>query len=364
MESLVMSQLSFSEYKGKRVFLTGHTGFKGSWMSTWLHNLGAIVKGYALAPEKISLYPHLEKHLSIESEIADIRNPEKIKQAILSFEPDYIFHMAAQPLVLYSYENPVETFEVNTLGTTYLLDAVRSLKNKCTVVVITTDKVYENHEWVYPYRETDTLGGYDPYSASKAAAEIIVAAYRSSFFNPKDKSSHKKAVASARAGNVIGGGDFAENRLVPDIIRSLQEKKEVIIRNPKSIRPWQHVLEPLSGYLQLGLALNSGENKLCSAFNFGPHTEDFKSVEELVSNAIAVWGEGISKIEVPLNSPHEAGLLKLDINKAFDELNWKPKWNSATGIEKTISWYKRFFQNEKEAHNLCLKDILDYSTNL
>ena len=358
-----MSEFHFSAYKNQRVFLTGHTGFKGSWMSVWLKLLGAKVSGYALEPEKISLYPNLEKTLEQESEYADIRNPEKIKKAILDFQPDIIFHLAAQPLVLYSYKNPVETFEVNTLGTTYLLDAVRSLEKKCTVVIITTDKVYENNEWVYPYREADTLGGYDPYSASKAAAEIVVSAFRSSFFNSEKIQLHQKGIATARAGNVIGGGDFAENRLVPDIIRALEQNRDVVVRNPNSIRPWQHVLEPISGYLKLALALHEDPAKFGSAFNFGPHNEDFISVADLVSKAITVWGKGNSRIESLTNSPHEAGLLKLDINKAQDILLWKPRWNSATGIEKSILWYKNFFRKKDNAYNLCVQDIMDYTNS-
>ena len=357
-----MTLHQLSEFKNKRVFLTGHTGFKGSWMSIWLNQLGAKVKGYALAAPSISLYSDIEKSIEIESEISDIRDSEKLKNSILSFEPDYIFHMAAQPLVLYSYENPIETFEVNTLGTAYLLDSLRSLKKKCSVVVVTTDKVYENHEWVYPYRETDKLGGYDPYSASKAAAEIVASSYRSSFFNPKEFSKHNKAIATARAGNVIGGGDFAENRLVPDIIRALKNQKEVIVRNPNSIRPWQHVLEPIAGYLLLALALNRDEKTFASSFNFGPQSEDFASVAQLVSRSISVWGSGTFKVESNSNSPHEAGLLKLDINKAQQELNWKPKWDSETGIRKTISWYKNYYEKTAGASSLCLQDIKDYST--
>lgn len=242
-----------SAYKGKKVLLTGHTGFKGSWMLAWLQQLGATVKGYALAPEnETDLYYLLDADKLCDSVIADIRDQNKISEVVKEFQPDFVFHFAAQPLVRRSYKMPVYTFEVNVMGTANVLEAVRHLSKSCSVVIVTTDKVYENKEWGIPYRETDPLGGYDPYSASKAAAEMVVSSCRNSFFNPGDFEKHKKGVASARAGNVIGGGDRAKDRIIPDIIRGIEKNESIVVRNPEAVRPWQHVLEPLSGYLLLG----------------------------------------------------------------------------------------------------------------
>ncbi len=333
--------MNFSIYKNKKVFLTGHTGFKGSWMLAWLHQLGAVVKGYSLAPENtFDLYHTMQGDLLCESIIADIRDKQKLENEIISFQPDFIFHLAAQPLVRLSYEIPSDTFSVNAIGTAHVLDAVRKLTKPCIVVLITTDKVYENLEWHYPYRETDRLGGYDPYSASKACAEIVINSYRNSFFNPKNYIEHQKCLASARAGNVIGGGDWAKDRIIPDIVRALQNKETISVRNPKSIRPWQHVLEPVGGYLHLGLKLLEDPIAYANAWNFGPYAEDNLYVEDLVKTAIQIWGQGEYQSPTLINQPHEAGLLKLDINKSINELNWKPKWNAKIAIEKTLNWYK------------------------
>lgn len=344
MESLVKENI-FSYYKGKNVFITGHTGFKGAWLITWLHLLGANIKGYALAPDENGLFNNVVTHIKLENVISDIRDKEKIKKEIQNFQPDCIFHLAAQALVRRSYEIPSETFDINTIGTANLLEAVCDLPNKCSVIVITTDKVYENKEADYFYKETDELGGYDPYSASKAAAEIVVSSFRRSFFNPQKYLIHQKSLVTVRAGNVIGGGDWSTDRIIPDIIRSLIKEKPVTVRNPGAVRPWQHVLEPLSGYLLLGILLNDEPAKFSGAYNFGPKTDDHLSVKELVNFALEYWGNGswVDNSDTP--QPHEAGLLKLDISKATENLNWKPKLTSREAIQWTLEWYKQEAEN-------------------
>lgn len=351
----------FETYSGKRVFVTGHTGFKGSWLIKILNDLGAIIMGYALEPEnKINLFNEIKGDKLCESVINDLRNKDELRKSILQFQPDFVFHLAAQPLVRLSYEIPAETFEVNTIGTANLLDAIRLLNKKCSIVLITTDKVYQNNEWEYPYRENDRLGGYDPYSASKACCELVINSYRNSFFNLANYQLHKKAIAVGRAGNVIGGGDWSSDRLIPDITNALQVNKEIIIRSPQSIRPWQHVIEPLYGYLELGLKLDLDPNKYSQAYNFGPDTLDSLSVEEMVKKSIQCWGSGSYKLAIDKNNPHEAGVLKLDISKALKELRWKPLFDSNTAIDKTISWYKKFYLNYS-AIELMNDDINDYN---
>ncbi len=331
-----------SYYKGKKVFLTGHTGFKGSWLLSWLHLLGAEVKGYALAPQtEMDLYYTIEGDSLCDSVIANILDANRLKDELLSFEPDFVFHLAAQPLVRLSYEIPSETFTVNSIGTAYLLDAVRLLKKQCTVVLITTDKVYENKEWHYPYRENDRLGGYDPYSASKACAELVISSYRNSFFNPDEYNTHQKSIASARAGNVIGGGDWAKDRIIPDIVRALNNQEPVTVRNPAAVRPWQHVLEPLGGYLHLGTKMVDNPLQFADAWNFGPLPADNLMVEELVSITLKYWGEGTYIKPSLVGQPHEAGLLKLDISKVINELDWKPKYDAHTSIKITLEWYRQ-----------------------
>jgi len=331
-------------YCGKRVFITGHTGFKGSWLIKILNDFDAVLKGYALAPEnEINLYTEINGDSLCESVISDLRNRDALKKAVLDFQPDFIFHLAAQPLVRLSYEIPSQTFEVNAIGTANLLDAIRLLDKKCNVVLITTDKVYHNNEWEHPYKETDRLGGYDPYSASKACCELVVDSYKNSFFNLAKYDQHQKAIAVGRAGNVIGGGDWSKDRLIPDIAKALNVKKEVVIRNPKAVRPWQHVIEPLFGYLELGEKLNADPIKYAQAYNFGPNTDDALSVEEMVVKSIKCWESGTYIVEVNDNNPHEAGLLKLDISKAKTELKWKPIFNASTAVERTINWYKCYY---------------------
>jgi CDP-glucose 4,6-dehydratase len=328
-------------YAGKKVLLTGHTGFKGSWLLAWLHQLGAQVTGYALAPEgSPNLYTLLEGDTLCRSIIADVCDRHTLGQTVADCQPDFIFHLAAQPLVRLSYEKPSETFQVNAIGTAYLLDAVRQLEKPCSVVLITTDKVYENKEWVYPYRETDRLGGYDPYSASKACAELVINSYTQSFFNPAAYQQHRKGVAVGRAGNVIGGGDWAIDRIVPDIVRALVAEQPVKVRNPQAVRPWQHVLEPLGGYLLLGAHLAEEPTRYAGAWNFGPHLQDALPVAKLVEIGLTAWGRGEYETPTLAGQPHEAGLLKLDISKAINELNWQPQYNATESIHKTIAWYK------------------------
>ena len=348
-------------YAGKKVFLTGHTGFKGAWLLAWLHQLGAQVRGYALAPETTpSLYELLDGPQLCDSIIADLNDRPALEQALLDFAPDFVFHLAAQPLVRLSYSIPVETFQTNVMGTAYVLDALRRLDKPCTVVLITTDKVYENQEWVYPYRETDRLGGYDPYSASKAGAELIINSYVQSFFNPADFERHRKGVGVGRAGNVIGGGDWALDRIVPDIVRALHAGEPVQVRNPYAVRPWQHVLEPLSGYLLLGARLTQEPLRYGGAWNFGPHIQDALPVSALANIALRSWGAGTYETPALTNQPHEAGLLKLDISKAYNELGWEPKYNAAASIQKTIAWYKSW-QNGQPIHELVKADIASFT---
>lgn len=334
-------------YKGKKVFLTGHTGFKGAWLLAWLHELGATIKGYALlSPNTFDLYPTIEGDKLCHSVIADIRDKARLEKEIIDFQPDFIFHLAAQPLVRLSYQIPIDTFAVNAIGTAHVLDALRQLNKPCTVISITTDKVYENLEWVYPYRENDRLGGFDPYSASKACAELIIASYRNSFFNLSDYSGHKKSIASARAGNVIGGGDWAKDRIFPDIIRSLSKQQTIEVRQPKAIRPWQHVLESIGGYLHLGTKMVDNPIKYATAWNFGPNASDNLTVEALVKIAIEQWGSGTYQSPENVQAVHEAGLLKLDINKANALLGWYPKWQATQAIKETMDWYKNFNDGE------------------
>lgn len=337
MESMVNSFPGF--FKGKKIFVTGHTGFKGAWLITWLHQLGAIIKGYALPPLENSIFTIVEPHVDLNNVMADIRDKARLQKEIALFQPDFIFHLAAQALVRESYRIPSETFDVNVVGTANLLESLISLDKKCTVVIITTDKVYENREHDYYYSENDMLGGYDPYSASKAAAELVVSAFRNSFFNVKEFNRHQKVITTVRAGNVIGGGDISKDRIVPDIIKALLQNETPEIRNPTAVRPWQHVLEPLYGYLLLAM-LSDKETSLSGAYNFGPERNDHLTVKELVQIAIEHWGNGDWKDVSNITRPHEANFLQLDITKAQTLLGWKPKLNCRQAIEWTIDWYK------------------------
>ena len=348
-------------YKDKKVFLTGHTGFKGAWMLKVLTMLGAEVKGYALAPKhENDIYNLIAGDDLCQSVIADLRDKERLQQEVVDFQPDFIFHLAAQPLVRLSYEIPSETFEVNAIGTAYLLDAVRLLEKKCSIVLITTDKVYYNYEWVYPYRETDRLGGYDPYSASKACAELVIDSYRNSFFNKDKYELHQKAIAVARAGNVIGGGDWSQDRIIPDIVNSIINNIPLTLRNPSSVRPWQHVLDPVMGYLLLGSKMSEDPITYSEAWNFGPFDEDAFTVEELVKLAISVFGKGSYECPKLENQPHEAHLLRLDISKAVQLLGWKPVLTSEKAIELTMSWYCNFLNKEKDSTTLIEENITSF----
>lgn len=345
-------------FAGKRVFITGHTGFKGSWMWSWLWHLGAELKGYSLAPIGANaLFTAISGENMGQSIEADIRDRLRIEKELLDFQPDFVFHMAAQPLVRRSYEIPAETFEVNVVGTANLLEALKKQGKPCATVVVTTDKVYKNREWQFPYRENDELGGHDPYSASKAAAEIVTDSMRNSFFPNEKITQHGQSIASARSGNVIGGGDWSEDRIMPDIVRSLYTGRPVIVRNPASIRPWQHVLEPVGGYLLLAKKMAERPTAFNEGWNFGPYPADELTVGQLVETAIAVWGSG--KMEAPeqKNQPHEAGLLKLDISKASARLGWSPIYDSRTAIEKTIFWYKNWLVEKGSATNYIIQQI-------
>lgn len=343
-------------YKDKTVFVTGHTGFKGSWLVFWLHQLGAKVVGYALEPNTTpSLYQVISGDTLCESIIGDIRDAEKLHQSMMDCQPDFVFHLAAQPLVRESYTIPAETFDVNVVGTANVLDGIRMLEKSCIGVMITTDKVYENNETGQSYKESDRLGGYDPYSASKACAELVIDSYRKSFFNPKDYEKHQKSVASARAGNVIGGGDWATDRLIPDVVKALSKNEPIVVRNPQAVRPWQHVLEPLHGYLTLGTKMVKNPIKYADSFNFGPQPEDTLTVKEITEMAQKIWGSGYIEYPILENQPHEAGFLSLDISKAKNILNWQPKWNAKQALEKTLEWYKTYYQEE----NVCEKMITE-----
>lgn len=349
------------DWKDKRVFLTGHTGFKGSWMSLWLQQLGAAVRGFSL---ESAAQPNLFQSAAVADEmdscIGDIRDLPRLKAEMLSFRPEIVLHMAAQPLVRHSYENPLETYSVNVMGTANVLEAVRSCESVRSVVVITTDKCYENKEWLWPYREDDRLGGYDPYSSSKACAELVVSSYRNSFFHPDKYSTHGVAVATTRAGNVIGGGDWATDRLIPDIIRAFFSETPVRIRNPYSIRPWQHVLEPLRGYLLLAAALYDDGPRFGSAWNFGPQELDAKPVLQIVERVAELWGNG-ARWEVDEGSHvHEATYLRLDWSKAFNGLQWRPLLDLDRALATTVDWYAES-RREQQMKRFTLGQIAQYA---
>ncbi|MCO4753999.1 MAG: CDP-glucose 4,6-dehydratase [Bacteriovoracaceae bacterium] len=349
MENLVNQKLFSGVYEGKKVFLTGHTGFKGSWMMAWLEAMGAEVCGYSLeAPTNPN---HLELlNLKGKSVIGDIRDIPLLEKTMSDFNPEVVFHMAAQPLVRLSYDEPHETFETNVMGSLNIYEASRKCSSVRTIVTITTDKVYENNEWVWGYRESDRLGGKDPYSASKAAMEIMTSSYRNSFFHlDKYGKDHHVLMGVVRAGNVIGGGDWAKDRLIPDIIKASLEGNPVSIRSPHSVRPWQHVLEPISGYLLLGQKLIENKKEYAKAFNFGPLVQEEMTVQGVLEHLKKYWDKIDYKIEVPKDMPHEAGLLKLDCTMAKVELDWSPVWTTEEGLQKTIEWYKAY--NETEATN-------------
>lgn len=343
----------------KRVLITGHTGFKGSWLSLWLQQLGATVVGYSLAPPTTpSLFEVAQISADMTSIQGDIRDLEKFTAVIQEHQPEIVFHLAAQPLVRYSYQNPVETYSTNVMGTVNVLEAIRTSKSVRAAVMITTDKCYENKEWVWGYREQDSLGGHDPYSNSKACSELVTAAYRSSYFNAGSDGTktNPTSVASARAGNVIGGGDWALDRLIPDMIRAFSEGQPVLIRNPNAIRPWQHVLEPLSGYLTLAEHLWSGGDGYAEGWNFGPDDQDARPVSWIVETLTKLWGEDATWQLDSQAHPHEATYLKLDCSKAKGTLGWFPKLNLYTALEWTVELYKAYFQ-ASDVKSLMIKQI-------
>jgi CDP-glucose 4,6-dehydratase len=323
-------------WDGKRVFITGHTGFKGSWLSIWLANMGAQVTGYALAPNTSpNLYEVLDVGGSIcQSHIGDIRDIAHLRQAISDASPEVVLHMAAQPVVRYSYEHPLETYSTNVMGTVNLLECVRALNTVKAVVVVTTDKCYENREWLWPYRENEAMGGYDPYSASKGAAELVIASYRRSFF-----SGDGALLASVRAGNVIGGGDWATDRLIPDIIRAILTGEHVEIRSPDAVRPWQHVLEALGGYLGIAERMVAGDATMAEGWNFGPADDDTRSVGWILQRMLETWGAGIWKRSTA-PQPHEAHLLRLDCSKARRALGWRPTWGLEMALDRIVEWHR------------------------
>ena len=353
-------KMEFSEfYLGKKILITGHTGFKGSWLLLWLKSLGAIVKGYSLAPDSDrSLYNLIDGDELCESVIADVRNYERFEREILSFEPDIIFHMAAQPLVRYSYQNPVETYSTNVMGTVNVLETVRHTPSVRVVVNVTTDKCYENQERSESYKETEAMGGYDPYSSSKGCSELVTAAYRRSFLGPQGIQ-----VATARAGNVIGGGDWAKDRLIPDILNAFESGTIAHIRNPHATRPWQHVLEPLRGYLMLAQRMYEHGAGYAQAWNFGPTEEDCKPVGWIVEEMARMWGkEAKWKID-PGDHPHEANFLKLNISKAHNQLDWKPTMRLADALERIIEWSKKRAEGV-DIRELTLSHIHNYQSRL
>jgi CDP-glucose 4,6-dehydratase len=329
-------------WQGKRVLVTGHTGFKGSWLSLWLQSMGAQVTGYALAPPtNPSLFEIAEVAQGMTSIIGDIRDLDKLQTAFAEHQPEIVIHMAAQPLVRYSYQNPVETYATNVMGTVHLLEAVRNTPGVKAVVNITTDKCYENREWVWGYRENEPMGGHDPYSNSKGCAELVSAAYRSSFFNADTYAQHGVAAATVRAGNVIGGGDWAQDRLIPDILSAFEKGRKVDIRNPHAIRPWQHVMEPLSGYLTLAEQLFEHGPSFGEGWNFGPNDEDVKPVGWIVEQMAALWGAGAQWTIDAGEHPHEAHYLKLDISKARSRLNWHPVLRLKDALALIVDWSKQ-----------------------
>ena len=354
---IIKGKVDTSFWKGKKVYLTGHTGFKGSWLSLWLQNMGAVVKGYSLdVNTKPALFTIANVAEEMESEIGDIRDLEQLTKSMVSFQPDILIHMAAQPLVRLSYKEPVATYRTNVIGTVNVLEAARKCTNLKSIVSVTSDKCYENKERERGYKENEPMGGHDPYSSSKGCAELVTSAYRRSFFSSENTAS----LASARAGNVIGGGDWAEDRLIPDILRAFEKSEPVIIRNPLSTRPWQHVLEPLSGYLVLAQELFLNGDEFAEGWNFGPKDEDCKPVSWILDKMVTSWGNNASWSLDKNNNPHEAGFLKLDCSKASNRLKWNSKWNLQETLEMIVNWHQNYlkgFNMNKE----CLKEINKYT---
>lgn len=351
-------EISKDFWSGKRILVTGHTGFKGGWLSLWLQSLNANVAGFALKPStEPNLFQVANIAAGMQSFIGDIRNFEELDNVIKSFQPEIIFHLAAQPLVRYSYENPVETYATNVMGTVHLLEAARHIGSVKAIVNITSDKCYENKEWVWGYRENEPMGGHDPYSNSKGCAELVTSAYRLSYMSENQGI----ALASARAGNVIGGGDWSSDRLIPDILHSISNNQVALLRSPNAIRPWQHVLEPLNGYLMLAQALYEKGQDYAEAWNFGPEDSGAQTVEWITKTMVDHWGGSASyQINEAANPLHEAHLLKLDCSKARSLLKWHPKWDITQSIEKICNWHKSYLQGDN-MRDYCLDEIKQYS---
>lgn len=347
-------------WRGRRVFLTGHTGFKGSWLSIWLQRLGAEVTGFSLAPATDpNLFQMAKVAGGMHSVIGDIRSAERLKDVLLEAAPEVVIHMAAQPLVRPSYDDPVETFSTNVMGTVHLLDAVRQSQSVRAVLNVTTDKCYENNEWEWGYREADRLGGYDPYSNSKACSELVTASFRSSFFNPESHDVHGVAVATARAGNVVGGGDYSKDRLIPDLLAAFRDGEAALIRSPNAVRPWQHVLEPLRGYLMLAERLHNAGPNWGEAWNFGPEGGQERSVMWVAQELACRWGAG-AQWEIEAGALlHEARLLKLDISKARARLGWQPKLSASETLDLVVAW-ERGRLDGSDARSLVEQQIADY----
>lgn len=328
-----------SPWQGRRVFLTGHTGFKGSWLALWLASKGAVIRGYSLdPPSQPNLFTTASVATVVEDIRGDIRDYPKLSASLAEFAPEVVFHLAAQPLVRRSYADPLETYSTNVLGTVHVLEAVRRSAGVRAVVSVTTDKCYENKEWIWPYRETDSLGGHDPYSSSKACAEIVTAAYRSSYFQNQGET--QALIATARAGNVIGGGDWSEDRLIPDLLRGLEANQPIMIRHPKAIRPWQHVLDPLCGYILLAEQLLARHTHAASSFNFGPEEIELWPVERIADTVTRLWGRGASWVSDDAPTVHEAQTLRLDASKAHAELGWRPRLATRQAVEWTMQWHQ------------------------
>jgi len=355
-----MEKLFSNIYKGRKVLITGHTGFKGSWLCLLLHQLGADVYGYALDPPTTpSLFNEAKISELITSFIGDIRDYTNLLKVMQQVQPEIVIHMAAQPLVRESYKNPVETYAINVMGTVHLFEACRHTKSVKAIVNVTTDKCYENREWHWGYRENEPMGGYDPYSNSKGCSELVTSSYRNSYFNPAKYAEHGVALASARAGNVIGGGDWADDRLIPDFIRAISKGEEVRIRSPYAIRPWQHVMEPLTGYLQLAAKLFVEGPRYAEGWNFGPDDKDARNVEWITDTICTLWGDGASFSIDNHPQPHEANYLKLDCSKSKAELGWYPKWNIEATLKSIVEWNKSFL-NGDNMRTVTDKQIADY----
>ena len=360
LKNMIKLNSIFQTFKDKKVLITGHTGFKGSWLSIWLKELGADVIGYALVPytrrDNFVVTGLKDKMTHI---VADIRNFKKIMNVFEEYQPEFVFHLAAQPLVRKSYTNPKETFEINIGGTVNILECCRLSDSVRVIINVTSDKCYENMECVWGYRESDPLGGFDPYSSSKGCSELVTAAYRRSFFNHSEFSAHKKSISSVRAGNVIGGGDWQKDRIVPDCIRALEVNKTIAIRNPDATRPWQHVLDPLAGYLLLAAKMWEAPEKIYGPWNFGPNYESNISVGKITDMVVAEWGAGSWSMGAGNENVHETNFLNLDISKAMSYLEWRPVWDVEKAVKKTVAWYQQYKQSDP--YEICIKQIEEFS---